>query len=44
VELYGEFINEIETTQYNIALLKKQKEDELNELEILEKELQNLLK
>jgi hypothetical protein len=39
-ELYGEFLNEVEINQYNIALLKKNKEEELKEIEMLEKELQ----
>jgi hypothetical protein len=38
-ELYGEYINECEKTQYDIAILIKQKENELKELEELEKEL-----
>jgi hypothetical protein len=39
-ELYGEFLNEVEINQYNIALLKKNKEEELKEIEMFEKELQ----
>jgi hypothetical protein len=42
-EIQGEFINEIETNQYNIALLKKQKQQELREIEELEKELEEIL-
>ena len=42
-EIQGEFINEIETNQYNIALLKKQKQQELREIKELEKKLETVL-
>jgi hypothetical protein len=42
-QLFGDFINEIEKNQYNIALLKKQKQKELREIEELEKELEAIL-
>jgi hypothetical protein len=42
-ELYGEYINECEKTQYDIAILKKKKEEELKKLEELEKELNEII-
>jgi hypothetical protein len=42
-EIQGEYINECEKTQYDIAILKKQKQLEIKELEELEKELEAIL-
>ena len=43
-ELQGEYINQCEENQYNIILLKKQKEKELKEIEELELEFMNKIK
>ena len=42
-EIQGEFINECEKIQYDTALLKKQRQKELREIEELEKELEAIL-
>jgi hypothetical protein len=42
-EIQGEFINECEKIQYDTALLKKQKQQELKEIEELEKELNEIM-
>jgi hypothetical protein len=42
-EIQGEFINECEKIQYDTAILKKQKQQELKEIEELEKELEAIL-
>jgi hypothetical protein len=42
-ELQGEFINTCEKIQYDAALLKKQKQRELREIEELEKELHEII-
>eukprot|EP01040_Poterioochromonas_malhamensis_P007752 gene7752-8377_t len=42
-EIQKEFINECETTKYNIALLKIQKQKELDKLEQLNKNLTNIV-
>jgi hypothetical protein len=42
-EIQGEFLNEIEKIQYDTAVLKKQKQQELKEIEELEKELEAIL-
>jgi hypothetical protein len=42
-EIQGEFINECEKIQYDTAILIKQKQQELKEIEELEKELEAIL-
>ena len=42
-ELYGEFLNTVEKIQYDIIILKEQKQQELDELEELEKELDAII-
>ena len=42
-ELYGEFLNTVEKIQYDIIILKEQKQQELDELIELEKELDAII-